>query len=366
MGRFHSLSGSVVGALLLLVGSGCSMSASNQDPSIYLDLSALQRQAQQNLVGGNPVGLVPTTATSFSCYAINVTGPGIGDSSHNPSPDVGMIFNGLLAGKYCSYKGVTSPTFHLDGSGGAIMPIQVPPGSTRLIQVVGITNATTCARGFIGDDDNEGGIPQYFEVARGIVNNVFGDASAEVYLSWPSTGSAVADGLARLDRSLDCGGNNCSHPINSPLNPIANYGTSLTASAGNKLSQLFTVNSGTYLRRLEVAVTAPMGTVVYATLYKTATGTTLLTATDVLIQTTSALMTSAVQDLLVFDFFDPVYRYPYLPGGENYYIVFSTGGTSATFLASSGATGNVSTATGGNFSASAGVKEIYMRIHACK
>jgi hypothetical protein len=190
--------------------SGCSLNGGDSSHSLYVDLSALRGGGSRFALlssGGATLGLVtppPTTPDGFACYAVNVTGPGIGDLSGDSHDDPAVIFPPLLAEQsYCSYRGIVTPPLYLSG-GSASATLQVPPGGVRLVQVVGINDSLVCASGVVDDPSgttNGGG--RFFEVGRAVLGDVFEDRSVDVAMNWPAT---TADQAARL---MDCGGGNC-------------------------------------------------------------------------------------------------------------------------------------------------------------
>jgi hypothetical protein len=79
--------------------------------------------------------------TVYTCYAINVIGPGIKTAdSRFPVTPVSNIE------KHCKYPGISSKLVAPDASSEAVLEVKVPVGSPRLIQVVGmdLTSGTSC------------------------------------------------------------------------------------------------------------------------------------------------------------------------------------------------------------------------------
>ncbi|MBS1960921.1 MAG: hypothetical protein JST04_01805 [Bdellovibrionales bacterium] len=203
---------SILLAGLALGLSGCSLSSSNGDSSIYVDLSNLQGGSRFSLLDSSGpaygLGAPPPTTSGFQCFAVNVTGPGIGDSSPNPhlGIELGPIFDRLLSKQsYCSYRGVVSPTISratVDAGAGSAA-LQVPPGGVRLVQITGVNDPLVCAAGVINDPPGSVSGNRYFEVGRAVLNDVFGDRSVDVAMDWPAT---AAEQSARM---MDCGDGTC-------------------------------------------------------------------------------------------------------------------------------------------------------------
>lgn len=196
--------------IISMLITGCSLSGSNGDAFVSVDLSSLERDRSHLLLLNNGSPLVslsapPASATGFKCYAVNVTGPGIFDSSANPNPNHLVEFDETVKdpNRFCNYPGVQTPPILLDGSGGANVSLPVPPGGIRLIQVVGVNDPALCSGSL---DQSSGG--SLFEVGRAVLLDVFGDRSVGVPMDWP-TGTSLSDQQERANRVVDCRGD-CS------------------------------------------------------------------------------------------------------------------------------------------------------------
>lgn len=370
-------------SLALVVLNACSLSSSKDDPALHVDLSSYQDHSGRFALlngGGLIHGLAPPqAATGFSCYGVNVTGPGIMDSSMHPNGENPMLtFNKTLAGDYCTYRGVITPPITLDGTGSADVALQLPPGGIRLVQVFGVNDPALCTAANFGNDGASGGNSggsKYFELGRGVVQDLFSDRSIEVTTTWP-TAAGIQGDIDRGKRALDCGGN-CIHPIDGPANGLAKYATTdLNIDPGTgttSLAQRFTVPSTTYLRRAEVAVDGAVGTVLTADIYETSSNVSLLSATEIAvgpIATADGTLSSSV-GLVDFDFFSSAYIYRALNPLKNYFFVITfKAGHGVGFHGASGALGvpgSVSTYTSGDttFAVNTGNREIFMKINAC-
>ncbi len=200
---------------------GCSMSSSRDDSSIHVDLSSLQAQQQHQLALGLSAsgsflsGLTapPTSASLFNCYAVNVTGPGIGNSgggggTPGPNDDPAVVFPKVWAEtSYCSYRGVITPPINIVSPGSADVALQVPPGDLRLVQVVGINDPLVCASGVVDDPVGSTGGGRFFEVGRAKLVGVFSDRSVSIGMNWPTGANAPA---LQAARAMDCGSGSCT------------------------------------------------------------------------------------------------------------------------------------------------------------
>lgn len=322
--------------------TACSLSNS-KDNALHVDLSAVRgnpgaRLALLNspsfLNGSN--GLVPSAVSGFSCYGVNVTGPGILDSSFHPDPDSMAQFNKTLTqpNTYCSYRGVVTPPLMLT-SGPTDVALAVPPGNVRLVQIVGVNDPAVCSSGVLGNEDDGANTtssgPRYFELGRAVVNNMFSDTSVSVGLNWPS-GTTVADSLDRASRALDCGGN-CSSVQPAPTAAPAPLPTSAVSVSGSMVGQQIPTVPGKYLRRI-VAYLAPAvysggNTDVRIEVRETASSTNPGTATSVWGATLSLAATSTAAGTLApnwytFEMKSTSNGYVQMKTGYYYWLVISS------------------------------------------
>lgn len=325
-------------ALAILAGglSACSLSGVGQDSSLHVDLSGLRGESRFALLnsGGAIYGLgaPPQASSSFACYAVNVTGPGIADSSPtpHPGPELGPLFDRLMSrSSYCSYRGVVSPTITLGNSTASDVALQVPPGGVRLVQLVGVNDPLVCAAGVIADPPNSTSGGRYFEIGRAVLNDVFGDRSVDVASEWPTTAAE------RAARQMDCGDGGCS-----VTSEVAQSGTA-TAFAMNaptmKVAFQLTTVPGKKIRRLTFlqAAQGSAGTVTSAvTLAKKAVGDSManLVYYSGVSATASFTPTSTPQYAPVeYDLIDQsVNDYVMMASGTEYWVVVSATGISST------------------------------------
>ncbi|MBS1961628.1 MAG: hypothetical protein JST04_05400 [Bdellovibrionales bacterium] len=173
---------------------GCSLQSARDGARLSISMPNPHSFSQSNLSGGSS-GLAPSAwnAPEFVCYGVNVTGPGIADSSLKPNPNPSV--QGLLAGTTsCAYRGVVSNGFTFSaGQSETTIDLQVPPGTSRVIQLVGITNPAFCGANFL--DNAIAGSPGAYEIGR-TVADLFGDATVSIGLNYVSSES----------KRVDCGG----------------------------------------------------------------------------------------------------------------------------------------------------------------
>lgn len=255
---------------LALVSSGCSLSGRGDDSSIYVDLSAYNNQgaARFSLLDtatfAYGISTPPSTASGFNCYGVNVTGPGIGDSSSRPgSQDLGIIFDKLLRKEsYCSYRGIVTPPIVLGAGGTSEVALQVPPGGLRLVQVVGVNDPLVCSSGVLDEPaGSTSGGGRFFEVGRAVVGDLFGDQSVDVATNWPATSALQAA------RVMDCGGN-CAL--------LDHFNGAATGAAGfatfTKYAQRLPVTAGKYIRSVDIDLNLTVADSVTVAIYSSATG----------------------------------------------------------------------------------------------
>jgi hypothetical protein len=264
----------IVAALALGI-SGCSLSGSNSD-SLYVDLSPLEDHGSRFALlnsSSSFIGLTasaPTTASGFACYAVNVTGPGIVDTSPNPDSDPMKNFYDTLnvPGTYCSYRGIVTPPLRLDSTGSTVAELHVPPGGVRLVQVVGVNDTLVCDSGVVDDPPGStGGGNRFYEVGRAVLNDVFGDRSVDVNMNWPTN---ATDQAARV---MDCGGG-CA--LADYFDPAANSSASFSGSL-TMYAQRIPAAAGKYIRSVDVNLTLAAADTVTATIYTSTAGATVPT-----------------------------------------------------------------------------------------
>jgi hypothetical protein len=310
----------------------CSFSNADRDPSLYIDLSALENRSYQfsllnspSFLAGPGVTTAPQSATGFSCYGVNVTGPGIADTSIHPEGDPALEFSKTLLSPeyYCSYRGVVTPP--LTPSQGALdVSLMVPPGSIRLVQVLGVSDPTICSSGVIGNETTSSTGSRYYELGRSIIHDMFSDVSVNVTVNWPS-GTTTEDALARQRRAMDCGDGNCSVFTQiTAVNPIELPMVTTTAYYAQKLTTV----PGKYIRRAAFMLRGIMSgysTVdAKAQIYETTAGATIPSpGGGTVYSRTLTLEASATASLVNFDFYQSGYGYLQMQSGKDYWVVLS-------------------------------------------
>jgi hypothetical protein len=314
----------------------CSLSSPKSDPSLYVDLSALEDRSFQfsllnspNFLAGPAVTTAPQSATGFSCYGVNVTGPGIPDTSNHPEPDPLREFSKTLSTPeyYCAYRGIVTPPMTVT-QGAMEANLQVPPGSVRLVQVLGVSDPAICGSGVLGNEanqDSSSGGSRYYEIGRVVIHDMYSDQSVNVAVNWPSTNS-TEDALARQKRSMDCGDGNCS-TISQTLavNPVE----LLIGSTANYYAQKITTVPGKYIRRASFVLRGNLlgyPTVdVKAQIYEAPTGNSVPNpGSGTLYSKTLTLEAAASASLVNFDFYQIGYGYLQMQSGKDYWIVVSS------------------------------------------
>ncbi len=397
MWRFRKQSYSAVALAISFASvSGCSLSSSRDDSSIHVDLSSLQSQRHQLALGLSASGSFlngltapPSSAANFSCYAVNITGPGIGDSgNHNggPGDDVAAIFPPLWnETSYCSYRGVVTPTINLDGSGSADVALQVPPGDQRLVQVVGINDTAICASGVVDDPPgtNGGGSGRFFEIGRAKLAGVFTDRSVSIGMNWPATTALQSA------RAMDCGGGS-----SQTCTLIKDYTTGGTAailaitSPTVVVAQAIPYVPGAYINTVSMMlsnVSAPSSTdsqaIIY--IYSSTSQTNMSGATYTGYSSAATAVTvyaNSAAQVVSFNMEDPVNHFLMMQPGVYYWAVIASpnaaNSTQQTFLQvhfGSDGTANTSTTVfqgSGNFptfswASQSGAIGIYSQVKAC-
>lgn len=259
---------------ILVIASGCSLSSSDGEPSLHIDLSALEdRSGQYSLLESNgrlSLGTPPASLTGFKCYAVNVTGPGIADSSRNPSGDPAFEFYKTLTipDYTCAYRGVVSPPI-IASAGTSELALKIPPGGLRLVQVVGVDSQYMCDTGIQDDEPGSTESSEIYELGRAVLRDVFQDQSVSISANWP-TGTSAADQLARLAKKMDCGDGNCGFHANLLSDAASTPAKSITNAT--KVAQRLDVSAGLYLRRIDVELNVSVGGAFEVAICEVATG----------------------------------------------------------------------------------------------
>ena len=145
----------------------------------------------------------PTAVTGFDCIGVNVTGPGIPDTSRNPETNLGAIFDDLMQRRsYCTYRGLLAGPISTQSAGAQEISLLVPPGSPRLVQLIGLkerNGSNDCYREFLNLPEPSPGPSgkieaDAFEIGRAVVN-LTGDTTVSINADW--NGLSAADQLAR-------------------------------------------------------------------------------------------------------------------------------------------------------------------------
>lgn len=221
-----------IGAGLIAGIQGCSLEAPSREVDLRLDLSEIVRDYEEKAS--------PSTISGFTCLGVNIVGPGIPDSSMNPTPDLSTVISGMLAGQSCGYRGVIAgPILPVSGSYPASeLTLTVPSGANRLIQVFGIVDtragAPACATGsaFANDQSNLTPKAEIYEISRAKLDLMTGQTVSLVN-NWPAGG----DDSRRI---------NCSNSSSVPAITINSITTSLTAVTNVASWTLVSSVTGTY------------------------------------------------------------------------------------------------------------------------
>lgn len=241
-------------SMIFVLGlTACSLEPKSKYARLHLSLLFPEQDSDRSDAFENPVELLatsasspvwekaaPTTAASFPCYGVNVIGPGIADTSANPERN--FNFNALLTRQsYCTYRGIVAGPFY-PGSGPIDVSLQIPVGSQRIVQVVGVTPAAACPTAFLPSDSG-GGSDDVYELGR-VVADVFSDRSFSIPKEYPEGGSD-ADRAGRL---MDCGGGGACTVTSGG----ASESGGLTITSSNPGAQRLVVTQSTYLKQIDL------------------------------------------------------------------------------------------------------------------
>lgn len=116
--------------------------------------------------------LIPSTASEFNCFAVNVVGEGI------PATDATYLDYSYYP-NYCTYPGASSSIVKAS-TGSVTLELDVPSGADRTIQVVGMqTSSGACPSGQLGSHYADSTVTDLYELGR-TVTDVFYEGSVSI------------------------------------------------------------------------------------------------------------------------------------------------------------------------------------------
>lgn len=151
-------------------------------------------------------------------------GPGIPDSSHNPEPNLPLLFDRLLRREsFCSYRGILKGPLLTNVTTDQEISLVVPPGAPRLIQVVGLierNGSNDCqAEFFPGTPPVIGpsGVPaeaDAYELGRAVLP-VFQDQTVSISMDY----NLFTTDAERATREMKCGSGSSANtaPVLTPI-----------------------------------------------------------------------------------------------------------------------------------------------------
>jgi hypothetical protein len=165
----------------------------------------------------------PPAVTGFDCIGVNVTGPGISDSSRNPEPNTPAVFDNLLKRtSYCTYRGILAGPISTSATSAQEISLVVPPGNPRLVQLVGFkerNGSTDCINEFLpggGGGGSNGVEADAYEIGRAVID-LFQDKVVSITPEWNGLSAADQD-----FRELKC---NSSNPSQLPIGSMVTLPT---------------------------------------------------------------------------------------------------------------------------------------------
>lgn len=211
----------------------CALDSANRGGNVTIRIAAPNRGASVPvvMVSASPA---PTSISAFSCIGVNVSGPGIPDTSRNPEPNLPLLFDRLLRREsYCSYRGIIKGPISATATTDQEISLVVPPGAPRLIQVIGIiekNGSNDCQAEFIPGvlpAIGPSGTPlegDAYELGRAVVD-LFQDQTISITMDY----NTLLTDADRAVRELKCGNGSSPTPSGVPTTLLAP--TSLTIPA---------------------------------------------------------------------------------------------------------------------------------------
>jgi hypothetical protein len=220
MGSVNSVIKGLVFSLFVSFLVACSLEPLSEQARVWVRIEGdLAATAPRNRSVGVVASTTPAPAVvaAFDCLGVNVMGPGIPDTGLNPEPNPGLLFDRLLRREsYCSYRGMLAGPLVAGASQPQEVSLTIPPGASRLIQVVGIQEiggSNSCISEFnqaVAPVIDPSGRPlegEAYELGRAVVD-LFSDRAITLSTEWNDLSNAQ-----RLEREMSCGG---STPSPSP------------------------------------------------------------------------------------------------------------------------------------------------------
>ena len=243
--------------LLASMTPGCSMKGFEQaklnfrvqlgeeNPDLFSLLSG------PHVLGTTPFPAAPSAVSAFSCFAVNVMGSGI------PSIDTEVTDAGVKVDEYfdrqsyCTYPGVTSPTFtyaSVAATGGSkTVSLSVNTGPKRIVQLLGIMRFDTGTNS-VPTPPCPSSIQEMIGSDDGSTIKTTAWLLSDALLGQFTTSQSIALNSNPYDpanpHQVDCGGGGTSSSANLP-NVVA---TVTSGACNSNLSLLLVNNTGVDLR----------------------------------------------------------------------------------------------------------------------
>lgn len=122
--------------LTLLASCGMPTPSTNVRARIKLSSKILKTHSPQLLAVSQPTHFAPLDVKSFTCYFVNVMGPGIGNWDRNGS----AIIQNPGSSEFSLYSTT------IDLTNESTVEIDVPYGSQRIFQAIGVVSTKVCRR----------------------------------------------------------------------------------------------------------------------------------------------------------------------------------------------------------------------------
>lgn len=179
------------------------------------------------------VFMLPASTNDFACLALNVVGPGIGNTGHASNGDLTRVHRDLLNGSRCSYRGISDGPIFKNQTTNAFekfeLSVSLPTGAQRIIQVVGVVNAADCTASAIMRFPAPAGSTtgRFYEVGRAVLD-LFSDSSVSISDRYTLDSN-------KNQRRIDCPQIpvNVGGKLSAPAQMIQSGGMTFIADSGN-------------------------------------------------------------------------------------------------------------------------------------
>lgn len=192
-------------------------------------------------------------STDFTCFILNVMGPGIVDNNdHDPSDEPPQTrYSRAVNGGYTAYAGITSAP--ITATGNQTVEISVPAGPGRLVQVLGLKRgaANDAVDQFCNNQTSL--LPNgdgFFEVARAFIPSAYGDLAVNMNAHYLTSHPVWYKEFKRITGGISQAG--CREYDGKFCNSTASCGVQVPITGTDRTHFAITLNPGASVNQISV------------------------------------------------------------------------------------------------------------------